>query len=294
MKIINFIKKYPVFFFFLLTFIVSWGNILILAIVFSTGMPASSVQFDGLYNEFGPIIMLPFLLGPSIAGLIMNGITEGKKGFSNLFSRLLKFKIGIGWYGLALLMVPMVVISTLSLLSLTSSPFYPEIVTSNNKLIVLLTGLGLGISTIFEEIGWTGYVIPKLRKRYSSLVTGLIVGFLWGVWHILPTLWGSGNSNGLLSINLFIGPVTFYFLVLPIFRIIMVKAYDHSNSLLLATLMHGVLTACTVVIFSPKVRGFSLSGYYVILACVFLIVYFVIRYKLRKARPIRINSNINR
>jgi membrane protease YdiL (CAAX protease family) len=180
-------------------------------------------------------------------------------------------------------MAPIVVIILLSLLSLTSSSFLPEIVTSDNKLIVLLTGLGLGFSTIFEEIGWTGFVTPKLRQRYGSLSTGLIVGFMWGIWHLLPTLWGSGDSNGLLSINLFIGPVTFYFLVLPIFRIIMVKAYDHTNSLLLATIMHGVLTASTVVIFSPQARGFSLSGYYIILAVAFLMFYFVMRYKLRKA-----------
>ena len=36
----------------------------------------------------------------------------------------------------------------------------------------------------FEELGWTGFAVPELRKRYGILTTGLIVGLLWGVWHV--------------------------------------------------------------------------------------------------------------
>ncbi len=281
MKIKNIIKKYQVIFFFLLTFIISWGNIIVLAIVFSTGVPASSIQFDRLYNELGPIIMMPFLFGPSIAGIIMTAIVDGKKGFRNLWSSLLRWKFNIRWYGLAILMVPVFVIAILSVFSAISPEFLPQIVTSDSKLVILLTGLGLGFSTIFEEIGWTGYVTPKLRERYGSLSTGLIVGFIWGIWHLMPTIWASGDPTGSLSFDLFIGPFSFYFLVLPIFRVIMVKVYDYTKSLLFATLMHGSLTANTVIILSPQAQGISLTIYYVILALVFLIFYLAMKFKLK-------------
>ena len=36
----------------------------------------------------------------------------------------------------------------------------------------------------FEELGWIGFAIPKMRARYSILITGISVGVLWGLWHL--------------------------------------------------------------------------------------------------------------
>jgi hypothetical protein len=115
---------------------------------------------------------------------------------------------------------------------------------------------------------------------------------MWGIWHLMPTIWASGDPTGSLSFDLFIGPFGFYFLVLPIFRVIMVKAYDYTKSLFFATLMHGSLTANTVIILSPQAQGIRLTVYYVILTLAFLIFYFVMRYKLRKANTINPKKNM--
>ena len=48
---------------------------------------------------------------------------------------------------------------------------------------------------LFEELGWTGFATPTLRRRNRVLATGLIVGVLWGAWHFLVTLWGSGTPS---------------------------------------------------------------------------------------------------
>lgn len=51
------------------------------------------------------------------------------------------------------------------------------------------------IFAIPEELGWRGYVLPKLLERRSPLAIGLIVDMLWGLLHLalhLPGLMFAG------------------------------------------------------------------------------------------------------
>ncbi len=52
-----------------------------------------------------------------------------------------------------------------------------------------------------EEFGWRGYVQPRLRRSHSRLVTTLVLGLAWGVWHVpLFFLNGTGqHAMGLFS-----------------------------------------------------------------------------------------------
>jgi membrane protease YdiL (CAAX protease family) len=46
-------------------------------------------------------------------------------------------------------------------------------------------GLVVGLLVpFFEELGWTGFATAELRKRHGVLATGLIMGLLWGAWHV--------------------------------------------------------------------------------------------------------------
>jgi membrane protease YdiL (CAAX protease family) len=46
-----------------------------------------------------------------------------------------------------------------------------------------------------EEIGWTGFLTPKLLKIYSVPITSLIVGLFWAVWHF-PAIIGGFYGQG--------------------------------------------------------------------------------------------------
>jgi membrane protease YdiL (CAAX protease family) len=260
----NFIKRHPVLTYFVLTFAISWGGVYILGAPY--GMPPTSEQFAKAW----PIVLIPYFLGPSMTSILLTGLVYGKTGFRGLLSRLLKWRVSARWYVIALLSAPLLILPILLSLSLISAKFLPDIFTTADKFSLLLLGISVGLfeGGLMEELGWTGFAVPRLRFRYSILTTGLIVGILHAMWHFLPTFWGSGDSSGVFSLLLFLPPRLFYIGILPAFRVLMVWVYDRTGSLLLAMLMHASLTASTLFILSPSARGIQLMTYYFILISV--------------------------
>ena len=269
-----FIQKRPVLNYFILTFIISWGGVLVLGAPY--GMPTTSEQSAKVW----PIVFIPYFLGPSIAGLLMTGLVSGRAGFRALLARLLKWRVGIRWYAVALLTAPLLVALIGFFLSLGSKDFLPAIVTAEDKVGMVLMGImvGLFFGGFLEELGWTGFAVPRLKQSYSIVATGLIVGFLHGLWHVLPTFWASGDASGALSPSAFIPPLFFYAGVLPAYRILMVWVYDNTESLLVSMLMHAALTASAPFILLPPVTGTSLVIYYaVLILAVWVVVALVLK-----------------
>ena len=66
-----FTKRHPVPTYFALTFVISWGGVLILGAPY--GMPTTNEQFEKLW----PIVFLPYFFGPSIASILLTGLVYG-------------------------------------------------------------------------------------------------------------------------------------------------------------------------------------------------------------------------
>jgi len=209
---------------------------------------------------------LAMLAGPSVAGLLLTSLVHGRAGLRELLSRLLRWRASFRWYAVALLAAPLVFTAVLLALSLTSPVFLPGIInTTGDKASFLLLGIVPALMVgFFEELGWTGFAIPRLRLRYSVLATGLIVGVLWGAWHVLTNvIWASSTTSGGLPLALFMTVNGFGFLVgqLPAYRILMVWIYDRTGSLLVAMLMHASLSACTFILGPLGISGVALLTY---------------------------------
>jgi membrane protease YdiL (CAAX protease family) len=56
----------------------------------------------------------------------------------------------------------------------------------------LLLGGSLG-----EEIGWRGFLLPGLLRRMNPLSASLVLGVVWGVWHLPIDLYAGFAVNGL-------------------------------------------------------------------------------------------------
>jgi len=124
------------------------------------GMPTTSEKAAKLW----PIVFLPYFFGPSIAGILLTGLVYGKDGLRELLSRLVRWRVGARWYMVALLTAPLLVTLILLALSLTSPVFLPGILTTADKVGLILTGLLVGLieGGLMEELGWTGFAIPKM------------------------------------------------------------------------------------------------------------------------------------
>jgi uncharacterized protein len=120
--------------------------------------------------------------------------------------------VGVRWYAVALLTAPLLWTAILFALSLTSTAFLPAIITADDKTSLLVAGLVVGlVASFFEELGWTGFATPEIRKRHGLLATGLIVGLPWFVWH-LPLYAGSASSSGAVSPALYVAVILFSWL----------------------------------------------------------------------------------
>lgn len=245
----HFIKTHPVLCYYILTFLISWGAIL--PPIIAGGIPPTKAELSAML----PFAIGGMLLGPLVSALVMTALVDGRAGFRELGARLLKWHVGWGWYAFAVLMAPALVLAVLLGLSLFSPVYLPGIITTADKPSVLIMGL---ISAIFvgicEEVGWTGFVTPRLRLRYSVLTTGLIIGVLHGLWHILPMdIMASGAYAPPLSQGLYITARAVSFLLGPLvaFRILLVWVYDRTGSLPVAIIMHIGLTAANMI-FQPE------------------------------------------
>jgi len=254
----NFIKKNPVLSYFLLTFIISWGAIL--ALIALNGMPATPAEAQAQL----PVAIVVMLGGPLITGLLMIGLIDGRAGYRDLMARLLKWRVRLQWYAIALLIAPLVFLVVHYILWLFSPVYLPGFLGPNGSSLIflgVLSGIAVGIC---EELGWFGFAIPKLRIRYSVLATGLIVGVLWGAWHIMANdIWAIRTYTGDLNPIIYAVLAGLSYLIgqLPPFRILMVWIYEQTGSLLVMILMHFSLTACSISFASQAASGMQVLIY---------------------------------
>ena len=261
----TFIKRHPVLTFYAVVFLISWGGFLI-AVGPTTGLDVVDIP---------PGAILSMVAGPVVAGILLTGLVDGRAGFREFRSRLFRWRVGARWYAVALLPAPLVVAAVSFALSLASPVFLPGIVRADDKVAYLLFNLAVGLTAGFlEEIGWTGFAVPALRRRYGVFATGLIAGVLWGAWHYLGNVAAAETVRGTLSLSVFLPLIFFDVLVgslLP-FRVLMVWVYDRTGSLLVAMLMHVSLTASIRILTPMGIEGVPIFIYDFVLAAALWVV----------------------
>lgn len=175
---LSFIKRHSVSTFYALVFTISWGGFLL--IVGPDGFFATGSDIAGA----GALV----IAAPAIAGVLLTGLVDGRAGLRALVSRLRRWRVGARWYAVALLTGPLVMGATVLGLSLGSPDFRPDIVTADDKLSIIAVGIAIGlVGPFLEELGWTGFVLPKLApgERYDVLVKATEPG-VWALHcHIL-------------------------------------------------------------------------------------------------------------
>ena len=153
---------------------------------------------------------------------------RGKAGVKALLSRAVHWRVGLPWYVVALGLPTVLSLVTAALAYLLGAPKFLQV----GPLTIF--DLVLFVLVVGEELGWRGYALPQLLEKRSALIASLILGVLWGLWH-LPTFLVPGTPQYGL-------PLAAFVLLTVEYSILMTWLYLHTlGSVLLATLFHGAI-----------------------------------------------------
>jgi membrane protease YdiL (CAAX protease family) len=189
-----------------------------------------------------PLAFLLMFVGaamPSLAALLLTRLLYGRQGMRGLGARLCRWRVGRWW--LTLLILPVLVAVTPLLRRLAGYP-----VDTRAMIALLVPGLALGIGAgLSEEIGWRGFLLPHLLKRYSPLVAALLVGLIWGgLWHGYANYFGLGDRGAAFwPLVLLLGPG-----VLTARSLVQTRVHQGTQgSLLMAILVHAAGSGAALI-----------------------------------------------
>jgi membrane protease YdiL (CAAX protease family) len=173
--------------------------------------------------KFLPLLGFFGLFGPALAAIIMAAVTGGTAGVKALLSRVVRWRVGFPWYAIALGLPTLLALTTAALgYLLGTSEFIEPGALTPVELVLFVLVVG-------EELGWRGYALPMLLEKRSALTASVILGALWGLWH-LPTFLVPGTPQYGL-------PLVAFVLLTVEYSILMTWVFLHSHgSVLIATL----------------------------------------------------------
>ncbi len=70
-----------------------------------------------------------------------------------------------------------------------------------------------------EEVGWRGFLQPLLEKKLSFVLTSLIIGVVWGLWHLPLWLVQSANQSDMNFLSFFVYCISFSFIIGLLYKI---------------------------------------------------------------------------
>lgn len=182
------------------TFLVVW---IIATIAFTLNIITTSK----LESPFAIVIYAIVALLPAY---MVSSAFSKYPGVRKSLSSLVKPKGHFGYYLFALLMAPVIKllsepVSSLVGFGVISAPDHP----GGIQLIVLILTSFLYIflfaGGINEEVGWTGFALPRLQRLFSPFTASILLWFFWILWHIPFQIGGFWNSELKSFISAFIG-----------------------------------------------------------------------------------------
>jgi len=238
--------RHPIVSYSALTFTISWLGALAVA-------APHLLRHEPLPKMTGILMFPAMLLGPSISGISLTWIVDGRSGLRDLFSRMSLARLPGRWY--AMLLVPSVLIlSILLFLQGFISPVYAP----NRFLIGILFGLPAGF---LEEIGWMGYAFPKMGSPNNRLAPGIVLGLLWALWHLpVVNFLGTATPHGAFWLHFFAA----FAVAMTAMRVLISWMYTNTRSVMLAQLMHVSSTGSLVIFSPPRVTASQEALWYLL------------------------------
>lgn len=183
------------------------------------------VAIFGEISASNPLFILA-VYSPGIAGIFLVWWHYGLKGLGYFFRRLTLWRAPIAWWVFLVLGIPALVYAGASITGTINDPFLYS--PWYRVLPAIATALFLGP---IEEFGWRGVAQPLLQRRFSPFWSALILGGIWGLWHIPAFLIGGTPQSAWEFGPYFLGLVAIAVILTPLFN-------ASRGSLLIAALFH--------------------------------------------------------
>src|SRR6266851_1061283 len=130
---------------------------------------------------------------PTLSALLVAGLFPGGGGVRSVLRQVRTWRVGLGWYAIAVFGPAVLFLLDEAVhLVLGGSPPRQWIVLPTLSGFfpgsLFFSVMGVLAGTIGEEFGWRGFAQPRLQKRYGALKASILIGFVWGTFHlwILP------------------------------------------------------------------------------------------------------------
>jgi membrane protease YdiL (CAAX protease family) len=209
-----------------------------------------------------PLLAFPVMvISVGLAGLGLTRLVDGKAAARALMRSTRRAALPRRYYA-ALLIPPAAILAALLALQLLAShAFRPNLFP-----LGLLFGLVAGFC---EEFGWSGFAYPRLRARLGAHPAALLLGLLWGLWH-LPVV----DSLGVAHPHGRAWPLFFlsFLLALTALRLLISWLYTATGSLQLAQLMHASSTGFLVVFGAAHVSPAQEAAWYALYGGILAVV----------------------
>ncbi|HEY70141.1 MAG TPA: CPBP family intramembrane metalloprotease [Anaerolineae bacterium] len=254
-KLAGFLNRHAVIAFFLLATVLGGG---VTVLVVQGILPSN--------------LALVSALSALISGIILTAIVDGRAGLKRLLARYLIWRVGIGaWLFAFVFILPALLLGSLAnplfggdpLILHSFAPPFPLL----PMFLVFFLVAGVG-----EDLGWTGFLIPRLQIRYNALISSLIRGVLWGLWHM--PLWFCARSDPVslrdFPYGSWIAQRGFWFSIAVFFVLFVIPwsiiyswLFNNTRgSLLLVSLLHGSEIWAAFLMVGAGIDPLNLANYW--------------------------------
>lgn len=207
--------------FFAMAFLICWG---VLALYIFVSEPM--IRWFGDLTGEHPLFYLA-VYAPAIAALSLILYRHGVNGTRRFLARLLLWRAPIHWYALLIVVVPLVFYAS----ALLKAGAYDTLFPFASVPAYLAALFFMAIKGPIEEIGWRGLALPLLQRGMAPIWAGLVLGVIWGIWHLPAFLLGGTPQSAWSLTPFFVGTVALSVIVTPMFN-------RSRGSILLPALFH--------------------------------------------------------
>jgi membrane protease YdiL (CAAX protease family) len=218
-----------------LVFLITWG----------INIPLALAAHHRIKFSVPRWIEITSTLSPGIIAIVMTALQERKAGLQKIFSKITNWRLNIKWY-LFVILLPVCCVGP----SLFIYHYFlnKPLDLSEWYLPFILFFIFMPFSPLWEEIGWRGFLLPILETKFGPFLAALILGSIWGIWHIPMYLIHNpeGSRTGLFLVYFVTGTV-------PI-TVLFVWLFNRTGSLLITIFFHAAINA-TFALFAKLPTG---------------------------------------